>query len=415
MLHADGPGTGVPVILLAWRNLWRAPGRSLTTAGVVALATFVGLLTFTLFWAVLNGIFQSSTAKTGHLVVRVKGYADKEALADKLFPARVVDRVRQALPGAEVEGVLSYPVLVAGERRARGALLLGIEPGKRNDRELIRRHLVGGTGLKEGGAVLGRALARRLQLGPGKAAYLFAPGALGQGSGLLPVTGLVELPEARMERNFLATDLATAQNLVAPGMLERVEVTLPGIRRYADREPIEKAQAVLAAALGPDYEVLRWDQVYPGMATLLSVSRRWLYLFVVLFFLLAGLMVLNTLYLSFYERIRELGIVAALGATPARLVQLVFLEATLMAVLGMAVGSALGLLTASWMSHGFPMIAAEEYAQFGIPKILYGELHLGDAVVTLAFALLTSWLAVLWPAYLAVRLEPVAAMQHTGI
>ncbi len=402
------------MILLAWRNLWRAPGRSLTTAGVVALATFVGLLTFTLFWALLNGIFETSTAKTGHLVVRVRGYAEKEALADRLFPARVADRVRRTLPGAEVEGVLGYPVLVAGEGRALAALLLGIEPGKRNDRELIKRHLVGGAGLEEGGAVLGRTLARRLKLAPGAAAYLFAPGSLGQGSGFLPVTGLVALPEARMEQNFVATDLATAQNLVAPGMLERVEVTLPGIRRFANRKLIEKARAVLAAALGPDYEVLRWDQAYPGMATLLSVSQRWLYLFVGLFFLLAGLMVLNALYLSFYERIRELGVIAALGATPAQLMRLVFLEATLIALLGIAVGTALGLFTAGWMSHGFPMIAAEEYAQFGIPKTLYGELHPGDVAATLAFALLTTWLAVLWPAYLAGRLEPVVAMRHAG-
>ena len=397
---------------LAWRNLWRAPGRSLVTAFVVALATFVGLVTFTLFWALLNGLFATATAKTGHLVVRVAGYEEKESLLDRLFPESVRARVQKAAPGALVEGVLGYPVLAAGARRAKGALLLGIEPGKRNDRELIARYRKAGGPLRPGEAVLGAALAARLKVGPGDAVYVFAPGALGLGSGLLPVAGLVDLPEAGLERSFLATDLATAQELVAPGMLERVEVTLPGVRRLADRAKIAALAKVLEESLGPGFEVLRWDQAYPGMGTLLSVSRRWLYLFVALFFVLAGLMVLNAVYLSFYERIRELGVVAALGATPGRLVRLVFLETTLLALLGMAAGTLAGLLAAARMARGFPMIAAQEYAQFGIPEVLYGELHAGDVAFTLFMALLTSWLAALYPAYLAARLEPVEAMRH---
>ena len=401
------------MIALAWRNLWRAPGRSLTTAGVVALATYVGLLTFVLTWALINGIFQTATERTGHLVVRVAGY-EQAALEARYFPQAVEARVRKRVKNAVVEGVLSHPALVAGGRRGLGAVVFGFEPGGRNDRVLVQKHLVAGQGLRPGGAVMGRALARRAGLAPGDAAYLFAPGALGMGSGLLPVLGLVDLPESRLEANFVATDLATAQALFAPGLLERVEVTLPWVRRYAEAERIRALQEALAQALGSGYQVLRWDQAYRGMGTLLVAYRRWLYLFVLLFFVLAALMVLNAVYLSFYERIRELGVIAALGATPAQLGRLVWTEATLLSALGAAAGTLLGLATAWRLARGFPMIAAEEYAQFGIPKVLYGELHAGDLGFTLLVAFLSSWLAALLPAYLAMRLEPVEAMRHAG-
>ncbi len=400
----------MPVIGLAWRNVWRARARSALTAGAVALAVAFSLVGLALFWAFMNGIFATTTAKVGHLVVRVAGYEEKGP-SERLIAEDLKARVEALLPGAEVEGVLGYPVLAAGKNRSSGALLLGVEPNKRNDRELIRRYLARGRGLRPGAAVLGAGLAKKLKLKVGDALYVFAPGALGLGSGLLPVAGVVSLPEAGLDRRFVAGDLKSVQTIAAPGMIERVEVTFPDVRRYADQARIEAAKSRLAAALGPGYEVLRWDEAYPGLATLLPVSRTWFLLFLAIFFFLAGLLLLNTVYLTLVERIRELGVIAALGADRWRLMALVYLETLFLTLVGALAGLLAGGGVVARLARGFSLPGAEDYAQFGIPERLYAEVHAGDVFLTLAFAALTAFFAALWPAWLAGRLEPVRAMR----
>ncbi|WP_240695434.1 hypothetical protein [Thermus tengchongensis] len=90
------------MLRLAWRNLWRTPGRSLTTGGVVALVVFLSLVFLSVYAGAFDAFFRLLLERTGHLVVRVEGYGEKEDLESLAFAP-------PALPlpsGARVEGVV---------------------------------------------------------------------------------------------------------------------------------------------------------------------------------------------------------------------------------------------------------------------------------------------------------------------
>lgn len=397
------------MIALAWRNLWRARARSLLTAGVIALVVSLSLVSLAFTWAAVNGFFTTLTRKSGHLVVRIRGYQDLP-LPERVFPAAVKDRVARVLPAARVEGALEWPALALGPERAEPALLLGLEPGGELAKSLLK-----GAPL-ERGAVLGKALAHRLHLSPGSPVEVTLPSALGKGHARLPVAGVVELLEKREERRLLAVSLSTAAELAAPGRVSELVIFLPNVHRYRDQKRIRQAQSLLAKALGPEFLVLRWDQAVPGLSGMVRVFYRFMLIFVGLVFTLAALILLNTLYLSLSERVREFGLLVALGMTPGRVFALVYLETLLLTLTGAGWGFLLGGLLTLRLARGFalPPAIAESYAQFGLPPVLYGELHPGDVAVVFLFTLAAAVAAAFWPAYLAARLEPVPAMRHVA-
>jgi ABC-type antimicrobial peptide transport system permease subunit len=138
--------------------------------------------------------------------------------------------------------------------------------------------------------------------------------------------------------------------------------------------------------------------------------------FAAMFFGMAGLLVMNTVYLSLIERIHELGIITALGASRRKIIGLVMLETSLLVVSGAALGGAAGALLVGYLHRGFslPFNLGDVYAEFGYPQVLYAGVSPGQVALVLAFTLATALLSALWPASMAAGIEPAEAMRFVG-
>ena len=406
---------------LAWKNVWRARGRSLVTAGAVAAVVALMLVMYGLVGATLNGMFENLTRTTGHLVLRVKD-ADRVREFD-LSLVRDVPRLKaafaRALPGADVEAVLEVPALLAGASRSRGVVLLGLEPGGHLMKELVDKYRLRGArpaGGEEWSAALGLALAKALQVDVGGTVYAFAPGTEGLGAAAFAVSAVLDLPESTMEARTAVLTLDAAQELAAPDAASRIVVFLPGLKTLEQSETLEAARAKLEALVPPGYELLTWREAEPELAAILDMIKPMTLIYAVLFFVLAGLLVANTVYLGLVERIREFGVIIALGADRWRIMRLVILESVLLVASGAAAGGAVGGLLVWRLARGFslPGALAQQYAEFGLPVVMYASLTPGQVLQVFAFAILTAIASALWPAWLAGRLEPVEAMRHVA-
>lgn len=399
------------MLALAWRNLLRARGRTLTTLVVVALVVFLSLVLLCFSAASFDGFVRVLTERSAHVVVRVEGYREKQDLESLSFEADAVKRRLPLPPGAAVEGLLEAPVLVVAGDRSRVVALVGLEPAglARQSRHLVRGRLP--TAPAE--ALLGVALARALRVQPGADVVGYAPGGLGRAVYPFRVVGLLDLPETHLEARTLVVPLAAAQELVAPGRVTRLEVRLP-LHAWYEERAVQALAADLRARL-PGYAVETWREAHPAMDAMLRLYDPILAVYVGIFFVLVGLLLLNAVYLGVVERVREFGLLAALGASRSRVMALVLLESSLVVACGLVVGLA-GGLAASWlMSDGFrlPGELAEQYREFGLPEVLYGRLAPKDYLLALGYAAAIAVLAAAWPGYVAGRLEPVEAMRYT--
>src|SRR5690606_8163374 len=119
--------------------------------------------------------------------------------------------------------------------------------------------------------------------------------------------------------------------------------------------------------------------------------------------------------LGLVERIREFGVIIAVGAHRGRVMRMVLAESLVLVLAGTAVGLLVsGLLIASWADGlHFPQLD-EVLAEYGFPAVLYPSVTAGQVAITVGYAIVTALAAALWPAWVAGRLEPVEAMRHVA-
>lgn len=396
---------------MAWRNLWRSPARSWLTLAVVAAAVLLSLVFFAFSAALKNGVFELLTRETGHLVVQPVGWRDKSV--GELRIAQVASLSQQLLavyPEAEVSVRLETTALLAANRRSRTVLLQGLAVAPTRTEALQR--FLGEGGLPAGPeqVALGRGLARALRLKVGDRVR-----AAVQGSGLysLEVVGLLDYPDPAVSGRLALLGLDWFQEILAPGAATRVDLHFPWLHRLDQTEALELAQQRLQQAVGDRWAVETWQQVSSGVSDYLDILDPYLLVFMGLFFILAGMLLVNTIYLGLVERVREFGLIMALGASRGQVMGLVLLESLSLTIAGSVGGLILGLALIAWWSQGLRLPAgyAEMYAEFGLPVVMYASIEPGQVIFTLVFALTTAALSALWPAWVAGRLQPVEAMR----
>ncbi len=408
------------MLALAWRNAWRQRARSLAAMIAVTFVVWLGLAYFGVVAAARDGLYLNLTSSVGHIQVRTRDYRSVRDFRDALIPnaAALGRRIAAVLPQTEVAAALEVPALLAGEDRSRGMLLVGLAQSPTLRERFTARHLVKGRlpGPDEpDGIALGGGLARTLQVGIGDVVYAYAPGTEGAGASAYTVVGLLRFPEPTQDARAGVLSLPAAQELAAPGAASRFELHFPQFRRTTDDAALAPLSARLQEALGASVVVETWREAFPAVSQLEQLMRPLVMFFVGLFFVLAGLFVVNTIYLGVVERTREFGVVIALGARRGRVIRMVLAESLLLCGTGSVIGLALGLATVARLARGFSYPGLDEVMeQFGLPAVMYASIEPAEIAIILGFALATGVLAALWPARVAGRLAPVEAMRFVA-
>jgi ABC-type lipoprotein release transport system permease subunit len=409
------------VLAFAWRSVWRNRSRSIGAAFAVGFTVWIGLAYFALTNASFDGTYVNLTDTVGHVQIHVRNYRGIRDFRDAVIrdAAAVRARIDRALPGATVAESLEVPALLSGEDRARGVLLAGLDqPPSLRERFTAKYVRAGHLPLPDDpdGIALGSALARTLQVAIGDTVYAYAPGTEGTGASAYIISGIVHFPDPTQDARAAILSLPAAQDLAAPDAVTRFELHFPAFRRTADDAALGPLRDRLQAALGNDVAVETWREAYPALSGLERALRPIVTVFIGIFFVLAGLLVVNTVYLSVIERTREFGVVIALGARRGRVMRMVLAESLLLSLTGAAVGLVLGLGTVARLAQGFsyPEAWAEIAEAYGLPRVMYGSVATVEVVIILAFVVGIGVLAALLPARAAGRLEPVDAMRFAA-
>ena len=409
------------MIALAWRNLWRQGRRSLISLLAVALVVLFATVMYSLGGALTNGMYGDLTAEVGNAQIRPEGYRDARNFDDGLLKdaAELRKTVAQTAPDAVVVGALQVPGLVAGETRSRGLAVQGQDWPELLKKDFVNDHLAKGSfveGDNVTGIMLGQSLATALKVGLGDDVYVYAPGTDGYGAAAYTVEGLLDFDDPNQEINAAYLSLPAAQELAAPDGLSRLELHFPDINTLDQDSQAVGELTQLRNALPQGAVVETWRQLDPSLATLVNFFTPVLVVMSFIFFLLAGLLVLNTVYLSTLERVREFGVIISLGARGRQIMGMVTLESVLMCMTGAALGLALGLGFVALGRNGMtlPGYTEEMLAEVGLPSILYLSVDPWQILLAVGFAVLTAFFAALGPARMAANIEPAEAMRYTA-
>jgi ABC-type antimicrobial peptide transport system permease subunit len=144
---------------------------------------------------------------------------------------------------------------------------------------------------------------------------------------------------------------------------------------------------------------------------MLKVMDGFVLVWIVVIFMALSFGLVNTLVMAVFERVREIGLMLALGMKPASILGQIIIESLLLLALGLAIGSVLAWVTVLPMRGGVDLsMVGEGMEMWGMSTTLTPELLLSDVVLANVVVLILGFLASLSPAWRAAHYEPIEAI-----
>ncbi len=427
------------VLKIAARSLARFGRRTfltsaLITLGIVAVLLFVA--TTGSFKRIMIGQFTDSML--GHLEVHRKGYVasiDSLPLNLNMRP-QMVDKVEQVLKGMDAVEAYSPRVklgaMFSNFTETTSVRINGVDPAKEAaTTPLLPGRLIGGKKkeeplLKRGEILIPELIARGLKVKVGDTVVLVATnrdgsvngktftvgGVLQSASGPSGKDGYIAIDDARALLRMKEPEVSEfAIRLKDPAQLDKVYADLSHALGAVAGKPVEPGASGAQGAKpgsGAGLEVHTWADLSPfasivRMIDLLAVFIKIMLVSIVL------ISVMNVMMMAVYERIREIGTIAAIGTPPRRILSLFLTEGLLLGVGGTAIGTAISLVAIYALNIWKP---AFQFGMQAAAVTLAPSVSVADVGTIAALVIAVSALASLQPAWKASRMDPVTALGH---
>ena len=403
------------VSVLAWRNLWRNYRR---TAIMIAAIT-VGVWAMIFMTAMMRGMVDSMiedglSALPGHVQVHRPGFLDDPSITNLIDIADA--DIEQMFDAAGVAGWASrvkVPAVITSERDSRGVTVFGIDPRRERNISFVAGDLSAGRFLddeSDNGIVIGALLAEKLDTGPGKRVVLMSQGPGNEVVDLgFRVVGLFASELDSYEETMAFVGKHALQRMLKIG--DRVSEIVVQADDYRNVGPLAEQ---VSALVGPTQEVLPWMQLNTYLGRTLEVMDGFVLISMVVIFLVLSFGLVNTLVMAVYERIREIGLMMALGMRPSSILEQVLVESLLLLVLGLIAGDLIAVASIELLSDGIDVsVVAEGMQMMGVASVLYPKLQTSDILLANAVVLVLGFLASLSPAWSASRYDPIEALAKT--
>ncbi len=349
--------------------------------------------------SVMNGFDQELRER----IVGVKPHIYIERQAGLDNPEALLKRLgkRKHVEGASP--FINGQVLFKADKQVAGVMLRGIDPERERKVTKIEKYLVAGSlDLTDRDIIIGKELASTFYLNLGDKVSIISPS---KGKTFnFNIAAIFDSGMYEYDLRLVLTNIKAAQKVFnMPGLVSGIGVRLDNLYQAG---PLSK---YLQKELGYPFWVRDWMSMNKSLFSALKLEKAVMFVIVALVVLVACFNIVAHLIMMVMAKTKDIGILKAIGATNRAIKRIFTLEGLLIGFWGTAIGVASGLLLCYLlMTYEFINLPADIY----YIKTLPVQMRWMDSVVIVIAALVISFLATIYPAHQATKLDPADTLRY---
>ena len=382
------------------------------------LGIALGVATLIIVMSVMNGFRQELLTR----ILGLNGHMSVYGVAGRMENYDPLAAQLKKLPGViSVSPMIEGQVMVTARNVAQGAVVRALNPDDLRGRDIIASNLQSGSLEKFGGKdglVIGDRLARKMGVTIGDKITLISPKGSVTAFGTVPrlkaytVAATFQIGMYEYDSNFIFMPMEAAQiYFKLPKAITNLELFI----KNPDNAP-GMVRAVSRTA-GPTFRVHDWQRANASFFNAIQVERNVMFLILTLIIVVAAFNIISSMIMLVKDKGRDIAILRTMGATRGSIMRIFFIAGASVGTIGTMVGFGLGLSFAQniesirqWIQGltGSELFAAEIYFLSQLPAIV----DFGEVVTVVTMGLVLSFLATLYPAWRAARLDPAEALRY---
>ena len=404
------------LVKLAWRNIFRNKRRTL----IASIAIGIGLTALIFVDAFMIGmsenLIRTATASfLGDAQIHREDFRDTQEVS---LTIQALDKVTENLAKEEIvehwtQRTLAFG-MITSPANVSAINLIGVHPPTEKFLSLIDDAITEGAYFEADNSrdiVIGAKLAEILEIGLGDRVVVTVAqaesGDLSQE--MFRVSGIYRFVGEEMNSGMAFVRIEKAQEMLAIG--NRVhEIAIKFTSLVYTQDP---DLAFWETYSEDGNEALSWTELMSQLTVVLEMTKYSKYIMGVILFGVVVFGIINTLFMSLYERMFEFGVLRAVGTRPLGMARVILFEAGALAIVSIGLGSVLGFLVTALLAHTGIDYTGIEMMGVTVQEFIYPVLKVQQFIIYPISVFVFTIIAGLYPARHVAKMAPVDAMRRS--
>jgi putative ABC transport system permease protein len=402
------------LIKISWRNIWRNRQRSVIMILAITAGLWGGLFAASIAMGLIDQRFRTGIEQEfSHVQIH-----NPEFLRDN-SPKYSIDNFREIFDQLDDEmqvkafsGRTLVNGMIATANQTKGINILGIDPDKEPATTNLDKNVIEGNFLDEtmrNPVLIGKRLAESMKAGIGSRVVLTFQDLDNElVSVACRVSGIFQTANTMFDESniyLLQSDLN--ELLGSENLINQIAIVLED---YRESDPFVEA----LKPIYPDLTIRTWAEISPQLSLYYQMGMTMFLIILIIILMALAFGLLNTMLMSVFERIRELGMLMSIGMSKKRVFLMIVFETVFLTITGALVGMLTGFATIRVVSNkgiNLASVGGDTLQDFGFDPVIYPQLDGSLIIYLTVLVILTALFTGIYPALKAIRLQPAEAVK----